>query len=46
MPYTLEVDWDNDNSYGHAEADVWPLLIEGSYRVLPGPGVRKPAVRP
>ena len=24
---TLEVDWDNDGTYGNANADVWPRLI-------------------
>ena len=36
MPYSLEVDWDNDNSYGHANADVWPRLMRGTFECFRG----------
>ena len=29
--YVLEVDWDNDGTYGNANADVWPRVIEGTF---------------
>ena len=33
MPdYELAVDWDNDGTYGNAEADVWPKTVEDTFR--------------
>ena len=34
--YTLEVDWDNNNSYANANADVWRRVIEGTFRCKRG----------
>ena len=34
--YTLEVDWDNDGTYGNAEADVWPRLIANTFNCRRG----------
>ena len=34
--YKLEVDWDNDGSYGNAESEVWPKVIEGTFRCQRG----------
>ena len=34
--YKLEVDWDNDGSYGNAQSDVWPKVMEGTFRCQRG----------
>ena len=36
MAYSLEVDWDNDGTYGNANADVWPRGVEGTFRCKRG----------
>ena len=34
--YVLEVDWDNDGSYGNSRADVWPQARQGTFKCWRG----------
>ena len=34
--YVLQVDWDNDGTYGNANADVWGKVVEGTFQCRRG----------